>query len=393
MRIADGSAVAAPATRHDRVAIVDLGPGGGDVRRKLGAAVTAAGLELVTGDGIDDALGGDDRDADTNGASDALVETQRAFGALDCATATTAAMRAIHVGAARQAAGLPAPELPIAWAYMLLCADRSGEVDAAMHAVAEVRALGAGSAGALLPAATLARYPEIDATSNREVVDVEVRGDADGAAIWIDHHAVGVAPVHIQLDAGPHEIAAAAPNAGQRGAIEIVVDHKTAAAGPITVAMADQHGKFAFIAERIARWRKQAHTPVAGEIAALLVDVGATVAIVRRDDDAVVWTRFARSEPPHLASGDTTMMRASASDAIVALVRDRITKWNDHVPDPDQPLLVETADERAVSTGHGEQHTRWWVYATIAGALAVGAIVVYAHDSATDTQHVELHYP
>jgi hypothetical protein len=33
------------------------------------------------------------------------------------------------------------------------------------------------------------------------------------------------------------------------------------------------------------------------------------------------------------------------------------------------------------------------VYATIAGALLGGALVIYAHDTAEDTQRVELKFP
>ena len=41
-----------------------------------------------------------------------------------------------------QAAGLPVPELPRAWAYVLLCADRDGQLDVALQAANQLRALG-----------------------------------------------------------------------------------------------------------------------------------------------------------------------------------------------------------------------------------------------------------
>jgi hypothetical protein len=74
-----------------------------------------------------------------------------------------------------------------------------------------------------------------------------------------------------------------------------------------------------------------------------------------------------------------------------------VQTWRDRAPDPDQPLLVETPAERRARgiarKGEREEPTPWWVYATIAGALLGGALVIYAHDTAEDTQRVELKFP
>jgi hypothetical protein len=80
---------------------------------------------------------------------------------------------------------------------------------------------------------------------------------------------------------------------------------------------------------------------------------------------------------------------------LVALISDRIQTWSDRAPDPDQPLLTEgnTLDKRARLMKDEEKPARWWVYATIGGAVLAGALVIYAHDSADNTQHVEIHYP
>ena len=75
---------------------------------------------------------------------------------------------------------------------------------------------------------------------------------------------------------------------------------------------------------------------------------------------------------------------------IGALITDRIAAWDDHAPDPDQPLLRETPDERATH-GHGTPQ-RWWVYAAIVGAVAAGSAVLYFQDAADDHQHITLHF-
>src|SRR5512144_1338231 len=112
------AAPAAPATKtqRERVAVIDLGPAAdsadrASARAKLAAAVVAAGLEPVLGDGVEDALAGVVADRDALALAAALAEAQRAFGALECPAAIAAGKQAAGIAAARQAAGLPAPEL------------------------------------------------------------------------------------------------------------------------------------------------------------------------------------------------------------------------------------------------------------------------------------------
>ncbi|HEU4729361.1 MAG TPA: hypothetical protein VFT22_15775, partial [Kofleriaceae bacterium] len=64
--------MAAAPRMHERVAVIDLGPGAGspggkgfaDVAHKLQEAIVAAGLDPVIGDGVEDALAGRDVDRD-----------------------------------------------------------------------------------------------------------------------------------------------------------------------------------------------------------------------------------------------------------------------------------------------------------------------------------------
>ena len=68
-------------------------------------------------------------------------------------------------------------------------------------------------------------------------------------------------------------------------------------------------------------------------------------------------------------------------------------------PDPDEPLLVETPEERAAYNAKrsakvdGDEPTPWWIYAVIGGAVAVGAVIIYANETQDQTQRVELTYP
>jgi hypothetical protein len=96
----------------------------------------------------------------------------------------------------------------------------------------------------------------------------------------------------------------------------------------------------------------------------------------------------------HRLGGDAGVRPLAEVDKLAGLIADHVQTWNDHAPDPDRPLVVEDVRIRAAKkVAEGQEPTKWWVYATIGGALLAGAVVIYAHESASDTQRVELHYP
>ena len=206
------AARAAPGgTSRERVAVIDLGPVDLELRKQLHVAVVAAGLAVVAGDGIEDALAGQRVDRDELELAEALARAQRAFGALDCTEASAAAHAAAALAARRQAAGLAVPELERAWTYLLLCRDREGATDAAALAAARLRAVtGSSAPPAAVPADVWRRYPEVDTVLDRELVPLEITADVPGAAVWIDFRPAGTAPLTVMLPAGEHVIAVAA---------------------------------------------------------------------------------------------------------------------------------------------------------------------------------------
>lgn len=378
-----GVADAAPKTR-ERVAVIDLGPAdGGAIRGRLAGVVVAAGLQTVNGDGVEDALAGEAADKDTLQLSAALAEAQRAFGALDCAATTAAATLGIGIGAARQAAGLAVPELPRAWTYVLLCADRAQNMDDAMHAAAALRRLG-GSAE--VPADVWAKYPEVDTVLDHELFSLEITTAPPGAEVWVDFRRVGVSPVKTFVSSGEHVIAAA--RGTQRGwAAGTGVKTQTALAIP----MADQAPPMAALAARIAGWKGA--LPAPAEIGSVLVTVHARVALIRRGATLEAWGHIGASEVPRRLGGEDGTGPLADADRLVALIDDRVRTWSARAPDPDQPLLLEDPQDRVSRTAKAEAPARWWVYGALLGAAAIGLGVMYAYDTAENTQHVELHYP
>jgi hypothetical protein len=386
--IATGPAGAAPAppapAGHERIALIDLGPdSGADRSRPLLAAIAAAGFDPVIGDDVEDALAGRDLERDVPTLAAAIAAAERAFGALACGDVVPAARQAIAIAAARQAAGRPVPELPRAWAYLLLCADREGRIDAAQAAAGQLRALG-GSPD--VPAAVWAKYPAIDAIADRELVALDIDTDVAGAAIWIDFQRAGAAPLHVELPAGEHVIAAAAGSRRGSAAGTAVQSQKA-----VHIPLEDAAGPWADVARRVAGWGGKLPPPA--ELAWVLARVRARIALVRHGDTIEAWGQVGRSEAPHLLGGDDGIAPAGEVGRVLGVIADRIRAWNDHAPDPDRPLLVEDPGSRTGRKDEPDKPTKWWVYAAIGGALAVGATIILVHDSASDRQRVELHYP
>lgn len=373
-----------PSKTRERVAVIDLGPAdGGTIRARLAAAVIAAGLEAVVGDGMEDALAGEAADKDAVRLAAAMAEAQRAFGALDCAAATTAAKIGVGIASARQAAGLAVPELARAWTYVLLCADRTQQPDEAMHAAAALRRLG-GSAD--VPPDVTAKYPEVDTLLDHDLFPLEITTTPAGAEIWIDFRPAGVSPLKTFVSSSEHVIAAA--RGTQRGwAAGKGVKTQTTLAIPMT----DQASPTTAIAARVAAWKGA--MPAPAELGAVLDLVRARIALVRHGETLEVWGRIgARGAPQRLGGEDGTGPLAD-QERLLLLVNDRVQSWTDRAPDPDQPLLVEDPKDRRRTPGKAEEPAKWWVYGALLGAAAVALGVMYAYDTADDTQRVELHYP
>ena len=358
--------------------MIDLGPG--DQARVLSAALVHAGLTPVD----DPALSGDAQDRDAVEITTAMADAQQKFGALDCKGTIAATKQAIPHLAARQAAGLPVPELARAWAYVLLCADRTGDSDTAMRAAARLRVVG-GSPD--VSADLLAKYPEVDVTLGVDAVEVDVSAEVADAVLWLDFAPIGKGPQHLALSPGEHVIAAA--SSARRG---FLVGRPIKKQPKLVVAMAEQGGPLAALAATVASWKGAMPSPAA--LAAVLDQVHVRAALVRHGDVVEVWGHAGHNEPLRRLGGEDGTRTLADVDRAAALLADRVEGWSAHAPDPDQPLLVESLADRAAQA-HKDRAapTSWWVYAAIGGAVLAGSIAVYAHHQDSDVQEIKLHYP
>ena len=327
------------------------------------------------------ALAGTDVDRDAIVLAAAMSAAERSFGQLDCAKTVTSAQTALPILAARQAGGIAVPELPRAVAYLLLCADRTGDTDAAMRAASKLRAVG-GSPD--VAPAIVAKYPAIDVFA-AVAVEVDVTTEVPGAQLWIDFQPGPVSPAHLALLPTEHVIAAAAGS--RRGSL---IGTPIASQPNLVVAMPEQASEWSAVAARIASWHGK--LPSAAELTWVLAKVHARAALVRHDDVVEVWGHAGLAEPVRRLGDDDGIRSISDVDRAAALIADRVTTWNEHAPDPDQPLLVEDIRARA-RAGKSETPTKWWVFATIGAAALAAVVLVIAHYEDNDVQRVELHYP
>ncbi len=325
------------------------------------------------------ALTGVSVDSDDDAARAALDEARTAFGALDCGRARPAAEEAMLVLAGRAAAGYDErARLTSAWSYLLLCADRDGDAPVARAAADRLRALGAASA---VPADLAAKYPDIDAATDRDIVEITVAAAAD-ATVSIDHHA---APVRF-VSAGKHVVAVAQPD-GKRGAVMVTAHNQPLK--DVEVPLVDRLGIWRDVAARVTTWQSpDVEPPTPGELRELMERVGVRFAVVYDKDGVSLWT---------LGPDQATALRADdvERDARAVLLGDaiqlRIASLKERAPDPDVPLMTE--DDYEARVVRRDEPTRWWVYAVIGGALAASAATIYAFETGEDRQRIELTFP
>jgi hypothetical protein len=186
------------------------------------------------------------------------------------------------------------------------------------------------------------------------------------------------------LYVGPGEHVVAAGEHARRTSARIAVGGEAVAA---TLTLVDRTGEFSSVAGVVKGWRDGALTPTAEALGTVMERLSVRFALVLTGKKTVqVWARSPKEDQPHKVDD------ASREDVmgIAALITDRVAAWDGNAPDPDHPLLRETPGEGDRRKGTPQ---KWWVYAAIVGAVAVGSAVLYFQDSADDHQTITLRFP
>lgn len=395
------------------VVVVDLtasasGSGAEAVRREL----KTAGFAVISAPDLDAANAGIDGGKDLSEAMAALELARTSFGELDCPAATAAAESAIALLAARGAAGIEvrAP-LSTAWSYLLLCRDRSGDFDGAMRAAQALRTLApaarsgpaTGQPPQAIDAALWSKYPEVDATANHDVAELAISVDAGAdpdAAIWIDHRPAGTSPAKVLIPAGRHIVAAA--KGSRRAAIWIdVVSTRPAS---VAIRLFEQDAPLARVSDRVAAWKTQppGGQQVAGYLENLLTAAqgrpwnpsshrSPLLVIVGASGDpkrAQLWASDGPGLPPTMTE---VAFDPTAPAPLVTAAQQRTMVWQDRSADPDNLMVEERTDKLQLEEPSSSKR-QWWVYAALAGALAVGGTIILVNEFSDDTQRVELRW-
>jgi hypothetical protein len=199
-----------------------------------------------------------------------------------------------------------------------------------------------------------------------------------GAVVFLDHRRAGVTPVTLVVQRGDHLIALGAQG-HQPYAKRHQISDDTSLKLTLTKSAGENHEA---VRRRVAAWR--AGSASAAGLAQLMRSLDVRFALVLAGRSAQVWGVQRYAKKARLlgtkAPSDTV--------AIGALVIDHAKAWDGRAPDPTLPLLRE--DRTAKPT---KKRQKWWVYATIIGAVAVGAAIIAARDLADDHQRFELTFP
>ncbi|MEZ4400083.1 MAG: hypothetical protein R3B06_08695 [Kofleriaceae bacterium] len=368
-----GAAPAWAAPDVDAPAVVVIAPtGDAATAAEVAAAVTATGLVVLDGPAAQVLRG---RALDDLAAERALAEAQDGFGQLDCGRARPAAETAVRLLAGRAAAGLDErARLTRAWSYLVLCADKDGDGPVARLAAAQLRGLGDAAA---MTADLQARYPDIDAHLDRDIVPVTIAGPAGGVAT-VDDRVVGPVPATAYLAAGKHLVAVA--SGATRGAAFITVLGRPLAVTVEAPALDDAVTAPAVAA--MAAWAGGARVDSAS-VGRVLADLDVELAAVVQPRGALtLW---------HRQRGATARIASGAPPAIAAAARGAYDAAHERAPAPDDPLLRDPPRRR--STKATGERTTWWVYAAIGGALVAGTVAIFAADAGPDRQRFVLDVP
>jgi hypothetical protein len=391
------------------IVVVDLREGAEAERDAYRAAVTDAlahqpGLVVAADAELASALAGVRHDPSSAAARAHLAEARAAYGELDCARATPAALQAVAALAARQAAGASVvAELLQAYAYLLLCADSGGDRTGAYRAARWLHRLG--HRPPHVPRAVWDRYPAYDAATNLDLVELTLRTEPAGGDLWLDHGHAGTAPITVSITAGEHVNAATPTDPNHdAAAMTLLVDPTTGPAVTLTLPAASQ--RFATLRRWVADWRRGAREPTPADLGALLATLAGpespkTPPPARARARVGVRTAILLTQTSHkeerleawgLPLGATgAVLIGSAPTAGLSELAHLITlttaSWDRG--EPQLPL----ASPVAAPAPAAKKPQPWWVYASVIGAVGLGAAIVLAKDLADDHQRIEVRWP
>ena len=371
-----------PATQAEPVAVIELRPGdSSELRRSRDEFARALagvnGMAPITESGLATALTGER--LGRAHADQALDRARTAYGEVDCAAAATAANTAIDAYAALQAqADDVAAPLRRAYVYLLLCANNRGEIDSARRAASHLRRMFGDTAPTGVSATIWDRYPTIDAASNVDQVELTITTSGGAATVWIDHTAIGTAPVTTVVTAGEHLVAVANSTSSTSRRVDVTES------ASIAIDLVTADSRWAHVRRQVAGWRLGDTPADAIALGQLLNRAGVRFAIVLAGkSQAEVWALPSDNQ----AARRLTVNTMVATFELGATIVEQVEAWEG----PDPTALV--GPTKITHSSPVKKPQKWWVYASILGAVLVGTGAILAADLADDHQRIELTWP
>lgn len=368
------------------VLVIDLSRAGDAERTTRRAAVHAAvsesqRLRRTDDEELEVALAGVLRPLAERRGADAVEASEVAQAANRCPEADASARLAVlELAAAQAAGGQVTPLLLRAHAALFRCAHANGDVAAAMTVVKTLRALGADRPPSGVSAEVWDLYPDVDATANLNLAELTIQSDPPGADIWVDFIRRGKSPAVIHLPQGDHVVAAGADDLSAAAAISVTDWTHTETLRP-----ARQVSRWTRVNALVAALRERRVAADAQAIGEVMATAGARLAMVLLDGGLSEGWAAAPGGPPLMIG------RRRVDGQTAELLAEAVT--SDRAPDPDQPLLRETDAERKARDKAKDSRTRWWVYAAVLGAAAVGAGIIIFGEAGDDRQRFEINLP
>ncbi len=372
------SADDAPRSSSQQVVVIDLAKGDSTT---MGAELKTAiakqsRLELADDAELATALTGDVTDGLARSARAAL-KTARA--ANPCQQATAEAGVAILQLAALQAMSVDVrSDLIAAYTITFRCAHERGEASAALARAQTLRALGLKNAPEGIDDPTWATYPELDGAANVTMAAVTVKSARDGDDIWIDHVRRGKSPLTVHIRQGQHVVASASKT--ESAAALINVNGWTHSESLVTTPT----GRWSKVAALVGQLRSGKRSADASSIGEVMSLAGVDYALVMVSGGTIEAWRTRNGGAKRVGQ------RRDAAQAVELLADTTISR----APDPSLPLLRETEAEKAARTNaDDDKPTKWWVYAAVVGAAAIGAGIIIFGPSGEDRQRFEITLP
>lgn len=380
----------AQAQAIEPVAIVDLRPlttASRDLTRSEFAVriKRVAGIRLVRDRQLVAALAGTPLVPEIADARAATRRAAQAFDKQNCTAVVSAAKSAALLLA--RAGSVIAPPANLADVYTLLlhCADRIGQSDAAQHAAQVLRGLGVSDADISkqdkISADVWGRYspPTTPAQTT-----LRVTSSPPGAVVWLDHRSVGKTPIELAVHSGVHVVAASS-SGHKRDAKWLTasgLEHTLALALTATPSRWQQLGT------RVAAWVQRTDSPTAASLERVMTKADVRFAFVMAGKQVEVWAVNRLRQPARRLGADDPR----AALALASLVLSQLRRWDRTGPDPNVRLIT-SGDDPVNDKNKTSKGPRWWVYASLVGAVAIGAGIIIARDLAKDRQQIEIMWP